>query len=241
MKNVERHQIKRDELVTLLERIALALEGNTRRVVWIGAAVVLIGLTGLGLRSWMSRREAAASFLAGEMIQTYRAPVTTSLEDLQAAPGGVRTYATTLERDGRVLELAEDLLARYGRSGAAPEARYYRGLALAGLGRTDEARAAFEDLLRRDPRDFLAPLARMQLARMLESAGQPADALAHYEALTADSRIRFPREEGLLGVARCQEALGRKEDALKTYRRIVSDFPDSDYQFEARRKVDDLS
>jgi TolA-binding protein len=42
-------------------------------------------------------------------------------------------------------------------------------------------------------------------------------------------------------VGRCQEALGRTSEALKTYRKIVSEFPGSEYQAEAKKKVDELS
>jgi TolA-binding protein len=41
-------------------------------------------------------------------------------------------------------------------------------------------------------------------------------------------------------VARCQEALGEKEEARQTYRRSLADFPDSDYQLEARRRLEEL-
>lgn len=239
MKKDERHQIKRDELVTLLERTAGYVESNTRLVGWAAAVLVLALLAGLGLRSWMASRAAADSFLVGGMIQAYRAPITTSIEDLPQA-AGVPTYGSTAERDGKVLELADAILAGSARSSAAPKARYYRALALAGLKRDDEARAAFQELIDRHPRDLLAPFARLQVARMLEAGGRPAEALPYFQALADDSRGLFPREEGLLGVARCQEALGRKDEALRIYRQVVAEFPDSDYQFEARRKVEEL-
>ena len=239
MRKDERHQIKRDELVTLLERTSDYIGTHPKAVGLVAAALALALVGFLAARSWAGSRAAEASFLVGEMIQTYGAPVTASLEDLPEA-GGVPTYGTVEERDGRALEIADTILSRYGRSPSAPKARYYRGLALAGLKRPDEAGAAFEEILKRHPRDFLAPLARHQLARLLESGGRPGEALIHYQALADDARGVFPREEGLLGVARCQEALGQKEEALRTYRRVVADFPDSDYQFEARRKAEEL-
>lgn len=239
MRKEERHQIKRDELVTLLERMMLYVDANQKRVAILAGVLVLAGIGGLGVRSWTSSRASSSSFLVGEMIQTYRAPITASLEDLPQAVG-VRSFGSAEERDAKVLEFSDAILARYGRTAAAPKARYYRGLALSGLGRGDEARAAFQELLDRHPRDFLAPLARLQQARLLEASGRPAEALVHFQALVEDVRGVFPREEGLLGVARCQEAMGRAADALETYRRIMAEFPDSDYQFEARRKVEDL-
>jgi TolA-binding protein len=239
MRKDERHQIKRNDLATVLEWTADYVATNRRRVAFAAIALVAAFMAALGVRSWLASRAAAASFLAGEMIQTYRSPVAAALEDLPPA-AGVRTFGTPEERDARVLEYAEAILARYGRTAAAPKALYYKGLSLSGLGREEEARAALEELLRRHPRDFVAPLARLHLGRSLAAAGRPGEALVHYLAVADDTRGGFPREEGLLGVARCQEALGEKEEARQTYRRILADFPDSDYQLEARRRLEEL-
>jgi len=209
-------------------------------VLVIAGAVLVLVVGGLGARSWMAGREAEGSALLGEIIRTYRSPVATSLEALQDAPPGTTPFTTAAERDRKVLDQADALLATYGRTKAAPKARYYRGLALAALGKGDEAIAAFDDLLKRHPDDFVAPMVRLQLARLRETRGEAAEALPLYQALAAQSGA-FPPEEGLMGTARCHEILGQKDEALKAYRRIVSEFPDSEYASEARRKVDELS
>ena len=140
-----------------------------------------------------------------------------------------------------VVKLADTVLAGFGSSHAAPKALYYKGLALSELKRTEDAGKVLQRLLSAYPGDFLAPLARYELARLKEAQGNASEALIQYQALAEDARGFFPKEEGLMGVARCQEALGRKSDALKTYQKIVSDFPNSDYQFEAKKKVEELS
>jgi TolA-binding protein len=240
MKKEERHQIKRDELMTVLERAEHFVEDNVRRVLIIAGAALLLVVAGLGLRSWLVGRETRGAAMLGEVIRTYRSPVASSLDALQDAPPGTTPFTTAADRDRKVLDQADALLAACPGTKAAPKARYYRGLALAALGRGDEAVAAFEDFLKRHPSDFVAPMARLQLAHLREARGETAEALAHYEALAGQAGA-FPPEEGILGTARCQEALGRKDEALKTYRRVVSEFPDSEYASEARRKVDDLS
>jgi len=241
MKKSERHLIKRDELMTVFERSTLYVEEHTRTVALVAGGVVLLVIGGLAVRSWMATSEEEASFLLGQIVQTYRAPVAASLESLQQAVPGTKTYTTTEERDQRLLELTYEVLTRYGSSRAAPKALYYRGLALPGLKKPDEAAKSLHDLVTRYPDDFLAPMARFQLGRVREQEGNAAEALIQYQALAEDAQGIFPKEEGLMGVARCQEALGRKDDAIKTYRKIVSEFPDSDYQFEARKKIEDLS
>jgi TolA-binding protein len=241
MKKSERHLMKRDELMTVFERSTLYVEEHARTVALVAGGVALLAIGGLAVRSWMATSEEEASFLLGQIVQTYRAPVAASLESLQQAVPGTKTYTTTEERDQRLLELSGEVLSRYGSSHAAPKALYYRGLALTGLKKPDEAAKSLQDLVTRYPDDFLAPMARFQLGRVREQEGNAAEALIQYQALAEDAQGIFPKEEGLMGVARCQEALGRKDDAIKTYRKIVSEFPDSDYQFEARKKIEDLS
>lgn len=241
MRKDERHQIKRDDLATALETAVLYVQENTRRVGLAAAALLAIVAGGIALSGWMSSRNERASNLLGDLIRTYRAPVAISLEALQNAPPGAQTFATPEERDTKAVALAETILAEYGGTSVAPKALYYKGIALTGLKRFDEAAGVFEHFLRKHPRDFLAPLARYELARVREAQARHADALLHYQVLAEDARGLFPREEGLLGVGRCQEAMGNAEEALKAYRRILSEYPDSEYQYDARRRVEALS
>jgi len=241
MKKTERHQIKRDELVTAIERGTFYVENHARRLAIATVPLVILAAGLFGGWVWWSGREDKASFVLGEIIQTYRAPVSVSLDALQQSTPGARTFSSVETKDLEVVKLADEILGRYGSSHAAPKALYYKGLALAEMKKTEDAGKALQELLSRYAGDFLAPLARFELARLKEAHGNPSEALIQYQALAEDAQSFFPREEGLMGVARCQEALGRRGDALKTYQKIVSDFPNSDYQFEAKKKVEELS
>jgi TolA-binding protein len=241
MKKLERHQIKRDELATALGRGTFYIEHHARRITFFALGLVVVAVTIFGVRTWWTGREERSSFLLGEIIQTYKATVTTSLDALQQAEPGAKSFSSVEAKDEEVVKLADEVLKSYGGSGAAPKAMYYKALALSEMKKPADAEKVLQDLVGKHPADFVAPLARYELARLKEGQGNPTEALIQYQALAEDAQGLFPREEGLMGVARCQEALGRKDDALKTYRKIVSDFPDSDYQFEARKKVEELS
>jgi len=241
MKKMERHQIKRDELVTAIEKGTFYVEHHARRLAIATVGLVALAAGVFGGWLWWSGREDKASFLLGEIIRTYRAPVSVSLDALQQSTPGSRTFSSTEAKDLEVVKLADEVLGRYGSSRAAPKALYYKGLALAEMKKTEDADKALQDLLSTYAGDFLAPLARYELARLKESHGNPSEALIQYQALAEEARGFFPKEEGLMGVARCQEALGRKSDALKTYQKVVSEFPNSDYQFEAKKKIEELS
>ncbi len=240
MKKSERHRVKRDELVTVFEKVTLYVEDNLRQVALIAAVAVALILGSLGVMNWLESREQSASFLLGELMQAYRAPLAFS-QEAQQAPAGVATYSTASERDGKVVEMADDLLSHYGASRSAPKALYYKALALGDDKKLDEAAKALSEFLRKYPGDFLAPLARFELGRVRDAQGNPSEALIHFQALAEDARGLFPREEALLAVARCQEEMGKKEEALGTYRKIVSDFPGSEYEAEARARISELS
>lgn len=240
MKGSERHRAKRDELVTIFEYVTVFVTENLRQVGIAVGGLALVVVGGLAVQHIVEDRNDKASFLLGQIIQTYRAPIAFSPE-AQQAPAGVTTYASAAERDGKVVELANDLLARYGSTRAAPKALYYKAMALEGSGRLDEAAKILEEFLRRDPTDFMAPLARYALGRVHQAQGKTSEALVQFQALGEDTRGGFPREEALLAAARCQEALGKKDEAIKTYRRILSEFPGSEYETEARSRIDRLS
>lgn len=240
MKGSERHRVKRDELVTVFEHVTRFVEQHLRQVSLSAGALVLLVVGALAARHVLEDRNDKASFLLGQIIQAYRAPIAMTPE-AQQAPAGVTTYASTAERDGKVIALAEDLLSRYGATRVAPKALYYKAVALEDSGRHDEAAKGFAEFLRDHPDDFLTPLARFGLGRAHEARGNAAEALLQYQALGEDRKGGFPREEALLAAARCQEALGKKDEALKIYRRILSEFPGSEYETEARSRIDRLS
>jgi len=105
----------------------------------------------------------------------------------------------------------------------------------------EEAETSLGEALSRDAGGLYGSMARLRLARLKESRGRPEEALPLYQAISEDARGLLPREEGMLGMARCQEAMGRQDEAGALYRRLMSEYPDSEYQVEARQRLSDLS
>lgn len=241
MHKEERHQIKRDDLATLLHNTAGWLGGHNRLALATGAAIVAAILLVVAGTSWWRGREAGTARLLGELIETANAPVTATLEDLSQNRGGQPTFTSSEERDRKVIELADALEKRAGSSDGAAVAALYRAIAQAGLGQADEAARGLDAVMRRDADGLYGAMARLRLAGLKEAQGQQAEALPLYQAI-ADSRGGpVPPEEGLLGMARCQEALGHADEAGKIYQRLVSEFPDSEYAGEAQTHLTNRS
>jgi len=241
MRKEERHQMKQDDLATVLERAMIYGEDHLKPIIIIASVLVIAFLGGLMFRNWMHSRSQQASLRVGELMQTYSMPIVESLEDLAQAPAGVENFTSSEERDQKVLEQADAILADFSSADAVPKALYYKGMSLANLGRYDEAIDTLDRLVRDYPRDFLAPMARYEMARVREEEGKPREALTYFQALAVDPGGTLAPEEGILGIARCHEALGDTEEALRTYQRILVEFPDSPYLPDARAKIDELS
>jgi soluble lytic murein transglycosylase len=114
--------------------------------------------------------------------------------------------------------------ADLGGSLLAPYAQYYRGLALAGLGRFDEADVTLSALVASQPRGYLSEIGRIRLGEVLVQNGKGEAAEDLLEDLSDDDRVSAP-EDVLMALAGAEEAIGHRDHALDAYRRIYYDFP----------------
>src|SRR5262249_3925631 len=154
--------IKRDELATALGRGTFYIEHNARRIALFTLGLVVVAIGVFGARAWWTGREERSSSLLGQIIQTYRATVTTSLDALQQAEPGAKSFTSVEAKDEQVVKLADEVLKGYGGSGAAPKAMYYKGLALSEMKKPADAEKVFQELVSKHPADFIAPLARYE-------------------------------------------------------------------------------
>ena len=120
----------------------------------------------------------------------------------------------------------------------APYAQYYAGLALAGLGRQDEARSALAALDRIDPAGYLEEAVPLQLA---DIAAQQRDTAAAVDLLEdlSDEKLSAP-EEVFLRLGRAAEAAGDRDRALAAFRRVYYEFPLSAQAADAQAGIERL-
>src|SRR5262245_28321224 len=119
MRKEERHQIKRDDLATILGSATDYVETHLRIVIVMGAALAVVAAAAVGAGSWWQGREARSARQLGELIRTYNAPITATIEDLQSAEPGRSAFTSIEERDRKVIDLAEEILKGGGPGGMA--------------------------------------------------------------------------------------------------------------------------
>jgi len=106
----------------------------------------------------------------------------------------------------------------------ADYARYFRGVALAGLDRPAEAEETFNALVTSDPEGYLAEASRIRLSETLLARGDARRALAVLDDLRRDKGLTKP-DDVWLRLGRAAEAAGDTERALEAYRKVYYGSP----------------
>ncbi|MHC5023283.1 MAG: tetratricopeptide repeat protein [Planctomycetota bacterium] len=191
--------------------------------------------------AWMPRsnlsalllRQAGAARRAGGEAERFRQLVAEARGHAEAAIAAKPDHSTAhanlsealrLQGDDeaalQAIDTAIDLVEQRFDAGAPPPRAlatdyFSRGRLLAGLGRTDDAVAAFREAVAIDDTSIDAHEA---LARLLGQSERPADAIPHYEAVVARQPDNY---YALMNLARITEREERYADAAGYYRRAL--------------------
>jgi soluble lytic murein transglycosylase len=138
------------------------------------------------------------------------------------------------------LDRAVPLVSPEGLAGSPLEvyARYYTGVALAGLSRTAEAATVFTDLAARAPQGYLSEAGTLALADVLVQQGDASRAEDLLENLS-QQKVSDP-ETVFLALGRAEEAVGHRDHALEAYRKIYYDYPTSGEAADAQTAIERL-
>ena len=120
----------------------------------------------------------------------------------------------------------------------ADYARYYTGVALAGLSRFAEADAVFTTMLANSREGYLKEAVRLRAAEVALERQDAPRAETILRRLVAEE-LSVP-EDALLALARVEETLDHRDHALDTYRRIYYDSPLSQQAIDAQDGIERL-
>jgi soluble lytic murein transglycosylase len=211
-------------------------------------------LHGLGAQQTLDDARARET-AAVRLTATRHAPLPTDLsqywfvQDVAGVPAGeARRDAAALSRfvKGARAIADEDYAAALpllngldlSVSPVAGYARYYTGVALAGLSRFAEADAVFTSMLAAPREGYLRQAVPLRAAEVAVARQDAARAEAILRTLVVED-LAAP-EEALLALARAEEALSRREQAIETYRRIYYDSPLSEQAIDAQAGIERL-
>ncbi|HID55175.1 TPA: tetratricopeptide repeat protein [Candidatus Poribacteria bacterium] len=148
--------------------------------------------------------------------------------------------ATELRLSGK-LEGALALYRKVGQTSEEPlseHALYHIGEISVGLGRWDEAIAAFKLYLRRYPEGVRRREALLGLGEGYLNTGRFDKVIEVYSSLL---RERLNPAMALLRIGRGYEGLGRFREAITYYRRVVEEYPSTLYAESAISRLDELA
>ena len=228
-----RHDMKQDDLVTVLERTKSYVDKNPVMVRNIGMAVAAVIVLGGAFWWWRTSNAAAAADLMREAQARLNGPIVpTGADPLSpSAP----SYASEAERDKAALESFTKLAQDYGRSAEGRVAQYYQGALLARAGRGQEAEATLTAFIGHSSSGLMADLAKVQLADLKAQRGD-LDGAANIYSEVADANGAYPRDLALYYLATTQEKQGKTAEAAKTFGMLAKEFPNSSKSAEAARK-----
>lgn len=240
MKREHRKQIKRDELVTGMERAALWVRAHRDevRATLIGVAIIVLGV--VGFTTFQGRREASAEKAFADAFDTFHAPVAAELPPGADKPAGLQ-FANAAEKYQKAAAAFDGVERRYGSMPAGRRARYYSALCRIEMGDYAEAEKALDKVVADSDRSSLeSGLARVALADLHRRRGETDKAVAAYRQLVDDASLAFPRDHVLMSLAATLEEAHRAKEARASYRRLTEQFPASIFLSEARRRAEDL-
>jgi soluble lytic murein transglycosylase len=209
---------------------------NTRILYTLLASAVLFTVQQAGTVVPGSQQGLSTADMPGSVTlsPTLHPIVPEALDSMWYAPAGASRATTPLvdlAHGVRVLEQAADFAVALplvsspalDSTDAAPYARYYTGKALQGLGRLEDAEAAFASVAALDLSGYLPAAAALGQADVREARGNYAGAEAIYESLV-QRKLGAPQAVWLkLGLM--AEMNGRRDRAREAFRYVIDTFP----------------
>jgi tetratricopeptide (TPR) repeat protein len=167
-------------------------------------------------------------------LKLYHAPLTGSPE----APNSDVSFPSENQKYEKALLEFQTVASSYASHTAGKIAKYYAGLCLRDLNRTDEAIKELEPLSK-EKSDYGA-LALEVLGTIYENMGNTTKAIEVYQKLVADDAPAAPNRLDLLHLAKLYEQQNNSAEAVKVYQRVIKEFPGSSYASDAEQRLKQL-
>jgi predicted negative regulator of RcsB-dependent stress response len=211
--------LKKDKFVTTTSH-GLEWASENRRSVIVTTTILLavIVIAVLGGVIYNSRSD-SASVAFGAAMQAYQTPL---LPPGQAAPPGIRTYATMAERAKAANALFMGVVDKYGMTPDGRTARYFAGLTYIDEGDNQSGEAMLQKVAGSWDTN-LAALAKLALAQLYQDTGRGPQAIDLLNQLKAKPTATVSAGLAQLQLAALYQSEGKTADAKKIYADLKQD------------------
>lgn len=238
MSQLNRRDMKRDELATAMGRGVEYAESHARTIIMAIGAVLVAALLASLWFMYRSNQAEKANVALAQAMKVYQAPIDPAAPkpDDPANP----TFADEAARRTKAKGLFEKLHDDFGSSPAGDIAAVYLGQIALAEGQADRARELWNGFVEDHGDHLLANETRINLLRLDRSNGKAEEVEKTLTAMLDQADAPLPQDIILSELAATQEQLGKKGDAIQNYQRIVDEFPQSPYARDARQKIAEL-
>jgi tetratricopeptide (TPR) repeat protein len=246
MKTTERHHLKDNELALALSDAQSWATDNSKSLITIVAAIVVVGVAVLGFMVWRSSTDNTARRLLAEAMVIEEArvmppgPPAGTTNDPNAIGGQLPgTYPTEKAKLEAALPKFKAAADAYPTHDAGLTARYHLAKTMVALGRNDDAIKEYDQVMAGSS-PLLSKSARLGKAQAQLLASQFDPAIATFKQIVDQKDPQLPADAVLMELARAYKLAGKTEDARKTLTEIVEQHADSPYATEARSEIERL-
>jgi tetratricopeptide (TPR) repeat protein len=246
MKTTERHHLKDNELALALGDAQSWATDNSKSIITIVAAIVIVGGAVLGFMVWRNSTDNTARRLLAEAMVIEEArvmppgPPTGTTNDPNFIGGQLPgTYPTEKAKLEAALPKFKAAADTYPTHDAGLTARYHLAKTMVALGRNDDAIKEYDQVMAGSS-PLLSKSARLGKAQAQLLASQFDPAIATFKQIVDQKDPQLPADAVLMELARAYKLAGKTEDARKTLTEIVEQHADSPYATEARSEIERL-
>lgn len=238
MSQLNRREMKRDELATAMGRGVEYAESHARTLITVIGAVLAVALLAALWFMYRSNRAENANVALAQAIKVYKAPVDPAAPkpDDPLNP----SFADEAARQAKAKGLFEKLHDDFGSTAAGDIAQVYLGQIALAEGQADRAREHWNAFVEKHGDHLLASETRVNLFRLDRANGKAGEVEKTLTAMADEAEPPLPQDIVLGELAATQEQLGKKQEAIDTYQRIIDEFPQSPYARDARQKIAEL-
>jgi TolA-binding protein len=238
MKRTERHHLKENELDRIARQAREMVETRKRETTFAVAAVVIVGAIVLGYFAWNDRTDSRAGGLLAEAMAVAEARVGAPIAP--GTPGAGLSFPTERTRAEAALVKFKAAADAYPDSEAGIHARYQEGAIQIALGNEEQAIAAYQDVINRAGDSIYGQMARIGIAEAQAKSGQYDQAINTYKELAQRPDGPLPVDAVLMQLGMTYRDAGKTADAQQTFNRIVAEFPNSPFNADAKRELENL-